>query len=417
MKTLITLLLTAATALGADTADATKPASSKPHPPAPRGLHVETDGTLTLAGKPFYGMGLCYYDGFLRTIRKKNYQPYIPSLQKIATGRIPFIRVPFSGFWPSELKVYQSNPEGYFREMDLFVKNCEENKIGIIADLFWTKFSVSDVVGESVNQIGNPASKTMEYARKYVRDIVGRYKDSPAIWGWEIGNEFNLAADLDKQGEPPLGYPYVLPAKGTPTERGLADRITSQDVETFFSEVEKAIRSLDSYRMISNGTADFRAAQYNLRTHRLWKDDTEEELKSIMDVFSPRTVNAISVHVTLDKDKDGMSQKRFNRIVEIEELLAIYVKLAKESNKVLYMGEFHGDTDANFVRKVKAIKASGMQISSLWNFNDTDDAKTKSFSGDSFMFMRTGEANQQYRDEGLQILEAYWSNTPASSTR
>ena len=67
--------------------------------------------------------------------------------------------------------------------MDLFVKTCEENNIGIIADLSWTKFSVSDVVGESVNQIGNPASKTMEYARKYVRDVVSRYKDSPAIWG------------------------------------------------------------------------------------------------------------------------------------------------------------------------------------------------------------------------------------------
>ena len=65
--------------------------------------------------------------------------------------------------------------------MDLLVKTCEENNIGIIADLFWTKFSVSDVVGESVNQIGNPASKTMEYARKYVRDVVSRYKDSPAI--------------------------------------------------------------------------------------------------------------------------------------------------------------------------------------------------------------------------------------------
>jgi len=81
------------------------------------------------------------------------------------------------------------------------------------------------------------------------------------------------------------------------------------------------------------------------------------------------------------------------------------------------MGEFHGDNDANFVRKVEAIKASGMQLSSLWNYGDTADAKKKSFSDDSFMFTRTAEANQQYRSEGLQNVETYWPKTSASSTR
>ncbi len=397
--------------------DPPKPAFVEPAAQTSRGLHVEADGTLTLVGKPFYGMGLCYYDGFLRTIRSAKYSPYTPSLKKIAASNIPFIRLPFSGFWPAELQVYQTKPEQYFREMDLFVKACEENKIGIIADLFWTKFSVSDVVGESVNQIGNPASKTMEYARKYVRDVVSRYKDSPAIWGWEIGNEFNLAADLDKQGAPPLGYPYVLPSKGTPAQRGPADRITSQDVEVYFTEVEKAIRSIDPYRMISNGTADFRASQYHLRAERAWTSDTEEELRAIMDVFSPRTVNVISVHITLDKDKDGLSQKRFNRVVELEELLQIYVTHAKQSKKVLYMGEFHGDNDANFVRKIQAIRTSGMQLSSLWNYGDAANAKTKSFSDDSFMFTRTAEANQYYRDQGLQNVELYWPKNTAASIR
>ncbi len=415
LRLFISLLLTLSGALHAD--DAPKPTVKESPAQAIHGLHVEADGTLTLAAKPFYGIGLCYYDGFLRTIRNAKYSPYAPSLKKLSDSKIPFIRVPFSGFWPNELRVYQTKPEQYFREMDLFVKTCEENQIGIIADLFWTKFSVSDVVGESVNQIGNPTSKTLEYARKYVRDVVSRYKNSPAIWGWEIGNEFNLAADLDKQGEPPLGYPYVLVSRGTPAQRGPADRITSEDVVVFFSEIEKVIRSMDPYRIISNGTADFRANQYHLRSERTWTNDSEEELKSIMDIFSPRTVNVVSVHITLDKDKDGMSQKRFNRIVEIEELLAIYVKLAQQSKKVLYMGEFHGDTDANFVRKIEALKASGMQLSSLWNYGDEANAKTKSFSDESFMFTRTAEANQHYRGHGLQNVENYWRKSSASSSR
>ncbi|MCX8496318.1 MAG: hypothetical protein ORN51_09065, partial [Akkermansiaceae bacterium] len=115
--TLLTaLLLAPLSALHAE--DAPKPVSAQPQ----RGLHVEADGTLTLAGKPFYGMGLCYYDGFLRTIRKAKYPSYTPALKRIAASKIPFIRVPFSGFWPNELKVYQTKPEQYFREMDLFVK-------------------------------------------------------------------------------------------------------------------------------------------------------------------------------------------------------------------------------------------------------------------------------------------------------
>ena len=81
------------------------------------------------------------------------------------------------------------------------------------------------------------------------------------------------------------------------------------------------------------------------------------------------------------------------------------------------MGEFHGDNDANFVRKVEAIKASGMQLSSLWNYGDTADAKKKSFSDDSFMFTRTAEANQHYRSEGLQNTETYWTKTSAAPIR
>jgi hypothetical protein len=139
MKTALTLLITLmlGVPVALNAADAPSPATQHQ-----QGLHVDADGSLTLAGKPFYGMGLCYYDGFLRTIRNAKFSSYAPALKRIAASKIPFIRVPFSGFWPNELQVHQDKPDQYFREMDLFVKTCEENNIGIIADLFWTKFSV-----------------------------------------------------------------------------------------------------------------------------------------------------------------------------------------------------------------------------------------------------------------------------------
>jgi hypothetical protein len=53
-----------------------------------------------------------------------------------------------------------------------------------------------DAVGEHHDQWENPKSKTIGTMRQYVGDIVGRYKDSPAIWAWEFGNEPNLSVDL-----------------------------------------------------------------------------------------------------------------------------------------------------------------------------------------------------------------------------
>ena len=54
---------------------------------------------------------------------------------------------------------------------------------------------VPDLVGESCNQWGNPESKTRQFMRTYVREVVSRYVNSPAIWGWEFGSEYNLSLD------------------------------------------------------------------------------------------------------------------------------------------------------------------------------------------------------------------------------
>ncbi len=53
-----------------------------------------------------------------------------------------------------------------------------------------------DLVGEPMDQWGNPESKVHEWMREYVREVVTRYRYSPAIWAWEMGNEFGLQASL-----------------------------------------------------------------------------------------------------------------------------------------------------------------------------------------------------------------------------
>lgn len=44
--------------------------------------------------------------------------------------------------------------------------------------------------------ITSPDSASTLLRMKYIEEVVGRYKYSPAIYAWEIGNELNLAVDI-----------------------------------------------------------------------------------------------------------------------------------------------------------------------------------------------------------------------------
>ena len=67
--------------------------------------------------------------------------------------------------------------------------------MSIVPSFFWHTACLPDLVGEPRNQWGNPDSKTIAFMRQYTRDVVSRYANSPAIWIWEFGNEYDLAAD------------------------------------------------------------------------------------------------------------------------------------------------------------------------------------------------------------------------------
>ena len=81
------------------------------------------------------------------------------------------------------------------------VSIAEENGLGLLPSLFWLTATATDLVDEPRDQWGNPDSRTHAFMRGYVRDVVRRFADSPAIWGWEFGNEYNLDADLPNASE------------------------------------------------------------------------------------------------------------------------------------------------------------------------------------------------------------------------
>lgn len=72
---------------------------------------------------------------------------------------------------------------------------------------------------------------------KYIEEVVGRYKYSPAIYAWEIGNELNLAVDI-KNTE------FI----GTD---GTKKMFTSEMLTAYYKLIGDAIRKEDPYRMIT----------------------------------------------------------------------------------------------------------------------------------------------------------------------
>src|SRR5690606_25867933 len=104
---------------------------------------------------------------------------------------------------------------------DAFVQAAEEEGIGLIPSLFWQINTIPDIVFEPINKWGEPDSDTIKFMRTYTREVVSRYKDSPAIWAWEFGNEMNLEVDL------PHHKPQVSVENGTPFMRTGADRIST----------------------------------------------------------------------------------------------------------------------------------------------------------------------------------------------
>ena len=171
----------------------TSKAIAEDRPVEPPGLSVR-EGQLVLAGRPYRGVGANYFDLFLRILHEPTNSTSLRALEQLCESGIPFVRFA-TAFNAHDYRVYLEDQEAYFQRLDQVVKTAERCKVGLIPSLLWN-LDLPDAVGEHRDQWENPKSKTIGTMRQYVGDVVHRYKDSPAIWAWEFGNEPNLSVDL-----------------------------------------------------------------------------------------------------------------------------------------------------------------------------------------------------------------------------
>ena len=351
------------------------------------GLSVRK-GQLVLAGRPYRGVGANYFDLFLRILHEPTNSTSLRGLEQLCEFGIPFVRFA-TAFGERDYRSYLENREEYFQRLDQVVKAAERCKVGLIPSLFW-KFELPDAVGEHRDQWENPKSKTIGTMRQYVGDIVSRYKNSPAIWAWEFGNEANLSVDLPNA---------IQFRRRGGTER---DDLKSQHMVAAMTEFVSEVRRQYTWRPIFSGNSHPRPSAWHNTHEGNWKADSSEQSRLMILRDNPACLGTIAVHAYGERaEQKAVTAWTTNRLEWLHWLKGI----AREKQGPLWVGEFglpsgtNLDLRADFEQMLTDLEAAKVDLAAFWVFDLDGQKNTWSVTPSNdraFMLRMASEANRRW---------------------
>jgi len=363
------------------------------------GLSAARDGTLLRKGEPYRGVGVNYPDAFLRPLRHPEDQSYRDDFRTLAANHIPFARIIVCGFWPTDYQLYLHDKEAYFKVLDGVVQAAEEANVGLIANLFWTNTAVPDLVGEPRDQWGNSQSKTRQFMRTYIREVVSRYVNSPAIWGWEFSNEYNLSLDNPDAWRT---LRSANPRLGITRNPGPDDTLTTEIFTSALSDFARTVREVDNHRMLLTGNSIPRFSAYHVLTERRNGADSAEQFAAMLLRQNPGPFNPICIH-TAPMSPMPRFATRYN------ELIQTCARAARSASKSLYIEEFvtcspktecSSATRREYVSEVLgAMQANNVSLASVWVYGRKmmHDPSSLSFDDDTASVLQMiGDFNQKW---------------------
>lgn len=323
------------------------------------------------AGAPFRAMGINYFDCFVATLADAGTPDYIEGFKVLKENyKIPFVRFMAGPYAHTGWRLYMDDPDTYFAKFDQLVQAAEEAGIGLIPSLFWYVATMPDLAGEPLSALGDPDSRCRTFMRRYIQDVVGRYKDSPAIWGWEVGNEWLLFADLPKLNH--------LPQRkiGSDAERTTADKLFRPMILDAYVDFHNSVRAIDPHRIIVTGDSIARPQAWHNRHKDSWGQDSREQWQEIFQSDTPECYEVTSFHLYAQADKSYYK----NKDLSIEAFVEDVVLICRNDGKVVWCGELGmpGTDDATremFFRMMGAMEANNVDISAIWNFKLRDTAQ------------------------------------------
>ena len=354
------------------------------------GLTVAADGTLLKDGRPYRGVGANYFDLLIRVLHDPANTSSLDGLERLGKSGVPFVRFAVA-YGEREWRLFLDDRNEFFRRFDLVVRAAERANVGLIPSFFWHFMSFPDLSDEPRDQWGNPDSRTSALMREAVGAIVQRYKDSPAVWAWEFGNEPNLAADL------PNAAQFRKPGG---TER---DDLTSGVMVVMLSEFAKEVRRHDTHRPIIAGHSHPRASAWHNTAEKSWKADSREQTLEIIRRDNPAPLDTIAIHVYGDH---GVAKELAAWATDHTEYLRAVRDLARELKRPVFVGEFgladKGDsaaTRAGFEQLLAAMEAADIDLAAFWVFDLKNQDKTWNVTFDNdraYMLELTAKANRRW---------------------
>jgi hypothetical protein len=365
------------------------------------GLSAARDGTLLRNGAPYRGVGVNYTDAFLRALRRPGDESYRDDFRKLGENNIPFARITACGFSASDYQLYFQDKEKYFQLLDGVVQAAEESNVGLIADLFWVSYTVPDLVGEPRDQWGNAQSKTRQFMRTYTREVVSRYVNSPAIWGWEFGNEYNNSVDLPDAWRT---LPPVDPRLGKASNRGPNDTLTTDIFTSALADFARAVREIDGHRILLTGNNIPRFTAYHMLAGGRGPD-SRDQFATMLLRQNPGPFNPVCVHTAPVSPLPRFARQQ----VSYNELIQTCAGAARSASKSLSIEEFitcppktecSVATRAQNVNQVlAAIQSNNVSLASVWVYGREmiHDPNSLSFNdGSAPILQMIGDFNRKW---------------------
>lgn len=376
------------------------------------------NGVLLKDGKPYHGMGINYFDAFSRLLANPvDTSTYGTGFNVLKQFNVPFIRFEACGFYPTDWALYQTDTIAYFALLDSVVRAAEKKGIGLFPSLFFRYATICNLVNEPLAAWGDTNSKTQAFMRTYVAEVVGRYKNSSAVWGWEFGNEFNLSVDLPNWQSWITNNP-ADPVHGI-SALTAADTLSSDTMTIAYAAFAKAVRALDSSHIIITGNAIPRPTEWHQAAAGKYQIDTKGEFQQMLARDNPGAVSVSCIHYYPYKGDSVTAGYGYVDYFDtaspatIPQLLSAAKAAADSVGRPLFIGEFGatlalGDSveHAVYNQIFSAIRATNTPLSSAWVFDLSNQNTSENI---------TATNSRAFILDSIKALNQYFQSTPVAN--
>jgi hypothetical protein len=410
---------------------------------------IQTSGiTFQRNGRAFTGIGINHFSLLLRQL-VSNLGPAVDAdsdLRAIKqTWGLPFVRFS-AGFYDRTtwLTNWYQNKAAYFAAFDTVVASAERYGVGLIPCLLWGARPFSDICYNTAAatlqwpaKLADTSSPAWALFAEFVNDVVARYRNSPAIWAWDLGNEivsncgpeYNAAWLLDgtgtDAGATPLPASLSWGTRPDGTNYPANNKMSLPNWIAFSYAATRLIQQTDGHgRLVISGAALGNSFAVNAQANNSLQADTLTQWSSGVAatlnmpwlVYREQAFPATNMHIY----PQSLSNSRvFSGAEKTQaELIALCRGWSDAAGKPFLLTEwgatYWGDPvdeastslaaeTANFSAALAAVQANCL-VSAIWNYGG-DLA-----GGSNWMKWRLSDAARTYQLTAVAAANAAMSN-------